>query len=177
MYDTPDDTVRPDHHGDDPDGDPDEFDLTPIVSFLSSHARCSAHNVKGEPCGQPVAVQGATVCRIHGGAAPQVQAAAVDRLRVVRDLGIDRLDRILTTNGDRLDPRVLLDIVTKLTDKIELLEGRATARTETSELRLEEVRKQFTVRLEALADSYRRAPAVLEMVDRMMGEDVEEATG
>lgn len=42
------------------------------------HPRCSAHNVRGGPCGhQPP--KGQRVCRLHGGAAPQARAAAETR--------------------------------------------------------------------------------------------------
>lgn len=41
--------------------------------------RCTAHNQSGSQCKNP-AVPGATVCRFHGGAAPQVKAAAQRRL-------------------------------------------------------------------------------------------------
>jgi hypothetical protein len=67
-----------------------------------------------------------------------------------------------------MDPRTLLDIVTRLTDKVELLEGRATARTETAEFELDEVRATFNVKLDELASSYARAPMVLDMIDKMM---------
>lgn len=43
------------------------------------HAQCAAHTRRGKPCGgRPV--KGARVCRMHGGAAAQVQAAAARRL-------------------------------------------------------------------------------------------------
>lgn len=177
MPETPDDNVQPD-----PERDLDaEFDE--VVRFLDSHDRCSAHKVNGDPCRQPVTAPGVSVCRFHGGAAPQVQEAAINRLRMLRDTSMERLMEVLEAHGSNLDPRVLLDVVTKLTDKIELLEGRATARTESNELRVEEVRKSFEVKLSALAESYKRAPAVLEMVDQMMEAEMpaleppEEATG
>jgi PAS domain-containing protein len=42
------------------------------------HERCTAHNAKGAPCGRRPAT-GTDVCRSHGGAAPQVIAAAERR--------------------------------------------------------------------------------------------------
>jgi hypothetical protein len=36
---------------------------------------CTAHTTKGAPCRAP-AITGSTVCRFHGGAAPQVKEAA-----------------------------------------------------------------------------------------------------
>jgi hypothetical protein len=41
--------------------------------------RCTAHRTDGQPCGG-WAVHGASVCATHGGRAPQVQAAARERL-------------------------------------------------------------------------------------------------
>jgi hypothetical protein len=43
------------------------------------HQRCTARNQAGGQCRNP-AVPGATVCRFHGGAAPQVQEAAQRRI-------------------------------------------------------------------------------------------------
>lgn len=42
-------------------------------------SRCSAHNRRGQPCGR-AALAGGTVCRYHGGRAPQVRQAAHVRL-------------------------------------------------------------------------------------------------
>lgn len=44
--------------------------------------KCSARKRSGDPCGNPP-VHGATVCRMHGGKAPQVQAKAAERLLTV----------------------------------------------------------------------------------------------
>jgi len=142
----------------------------PVTEFAETLDRCTAKASSGSTCSQPVAVRGATVCRLHGGAAPQVQAAALERLRETRDAALERLLSSIKERGDRLDPRVLLDITTKLTDKVELLEGRATARTETSEFNLTEIRATFNAKLDDLASSYSRAPMVLDMIDQMMGE-------
>jgi hypothetical protein len=43
------------------------------------HVRCSAHTKAGKPCGQPP-MSGQTVCRKHGGKAPQNLNAAEQRL-------------------------------------------------------------------------------------------------
>ncbi len=45
------------------------------------HQRCTARNQAGGQCKNP-AVPGATVCRFHGGAAPQVQEAAQRRIAI-----------------------------------------------------------------------------------------------
>lgn len=43
--------------------------------------KCTAHNRQGQRCGKD-ALRGTTVCRLHGGAAPQVREAA--RLRLLQ---------------------------------------------------------------------------------------------
>lgn len=40
-------------------------------------------------------MQGGVVCRMHGGSAPQVKAAAMDRLRALQNPAIDRLDKLI----------------------------------------------------------------------------------
>jgi len=146
--------------------------------FAPALPRCGKLTGKGKECQLPVIAMGATVCRVHGGAAPQVRTAAIERLRDARDSALDRLVENLKVRGRDLDPRTLLDIVTRLTDKVELLEGRATARTETAEFNLTEIRATFSHKLDELASSYARAPMVLDMVDKMMGEgEYDEANG
>jgi hypothetical protein len=43
--------------------------------------RCSAHCRDGQPCRAP-AIEGSSVCRCHGGSAPQVQIKAKHRLLI-----------------------------------------------------------------------------------------------
>jgi hypothetical protein len=119
-----------------------------VERALSS--QCSARSKQtGLQCRRR-SIPGGSVCHIHGGAAPQVQAVALERLRATRDLALTKLEESLA-DLDGFDPRVLLDIVTRLTDKVELLEGRATERTESrSEVDVREARVQFTARLEDL---------------------------
>ena len=45
---------------------------------------CTARWKNGEPCGSK-AIRGGNVCRMHGGGAPQVKAAAAARLRALVD--------------------------------------------------------------------------------------------
>lgn len=53
--------------------------------------RCTAHSKQTkERCKQP-AILGGNVCRYHGGAAPQVKQAALERLQALQDRAIDRL--------------------------------------------------------------------------------------
>lgn len=53
--------------------------------------RCTATSkAKGQRCGRS-AIPGGTVCRYHGGAAPQVKAKALERLQAYQNRAIDRL--------------------------------------------------------------------------------------
>lgn len=57
--------------------------------------RCSARSKStGKACQRP-AIPGGTVCRYHGGAAPQVKAAAMDRLRALQHPAIDRMAKLI----------------------------------------------------------------------------------
>jgi hypothetical protein len=47
--------------------------------------RCQGHKTNGEPCLNP-AIRGATVCRKHGGSAPQVRRAAALRMAMAADV-------------------------------------------------------------------------------------------
>lgn len=99
---------------------------------------CRAHKGDGSPCGQ-IAAKGATVCRYHGGRAPQVQAAAARRLEeqraeeAVRTLGLP-LD-ISPTEALLEEVRWTAGHVQWLRAKVQELEDGAlvwgTSRTET----------------------------------------------
>lgn len=53
--------------------------------------KCRARSKRsGKQCGKPP-IAGGTVCRMHGGAAPQVRAKAIERLNAYQDRAIDRL--------------------------------------------------------------------------------------
>lgn len=51
---------------------------------------CTARRRNGEPC-LNYAIKGATVCRMHGGSAPQVRAAAQTRILMASDLAAKQL--------------------------------------------------------------------------------------
>ena len=85
----------------------------------------------GERC-EVNAIRGGTVCWHHGGAAPQVEAAAKerlsDRLKVPLDLAVKDLQGKIEA-GD-VDSKTVLDAIVKLAGLIETLEGRVSSRTE-----------------------------------------------
>lgn len=60
--------------------------------------RCTARRHNGQPC-RRYAARGATVCRTHGGAAPQVQAAAKRRLQQATDALAAQLLNIALDDG------------------------------------------------------------------------------
>lgn len=58
---------------------------------LHGRFQCSARSKqKGIQCGR-TAIPGGTVCRYHGGAAPQVKLKAQERLAAYQDKALDRL--------------------------------------------------------------------------------------
>lgn len=55
--------------------------------------KCSAHRQDGQPC-KAQAIRGGNVCRVHGGSAPQVRRAAMQRLLAAVDPAAGELVRI-----------------------------------------------------------------------------------
>jgi len=81
---------------------------------LTHSRRCTAHSARtGQPC-QKWAIKGATVCRTHGGAAPQVKAKAEQRLRQMVDPMLDKL-HALAMQTDNL--KVAADCVRDALDR------------------------------------------------------------
>ncbi len=60
------------------------------LSKVLRAVRCNARKRNGEPC-KAMAARGANVCRVHGGSAPQVNAAAQRRLQQAADALTARL--------------------------------------------------------------------------------------
>ena len=67
--------------------------------------QCKAHARSGAPCGKP-AVPGARVCRFHGGRAPQVVAAARQRLLMAADPAAAKLIEIMRSK--KTEPHVAI---------------------------------------------------------------------
>src|SRR4051794_22299579 len=60
------------------------------LGLLPDPARCVARKRDGTPCrGRPL--DGANVCRMHGGAAPQVRRKAQERLALASDIVVVKL--------------------------------------------------------------------------------------
>ena len=67
--------------------------------------KCHAHTSRGKPCGN-APMNGATVCRVHGGTAPQVRRAAARRQQEARVLSI--MERVAADMPEGIDPAHLL---------------------------------------------------------------------
>jgi hypothetical protein len=125
--------------------DPDAFDEYILPSKCVATAKSS-----GLRCSKP-AIPGGSVCKYHGGAAPQVRAKAVQRLSQARDLALDRLiDQLAPPESPlyAVEVKDLLAVVDKLTSKVQLLSGEATERKE--DTKRHEVRVQLERELDRL---------------------------
>lgn len=75
--------------------------------------RCTAKaKSTGERCRQP-AIPGGTVCRFHGGACPQVQRKARERIIELRDVAAEKF--LLQLQNDEVTPPVTMAAVRDLT--------------------------------------------------------------
>jgi hypothetical protein len=54
------------------------------LGIIPEHEKCKARNRFGEPCGN-YPIEGAVVCRVHGGSAPQVKRKAHERIAMAQD--------------------------------------------------------------------------------------------
>lgn len=99
----------------DPKADPDP---------KAERRRCTARSkTSGKQCAQPP-IPGGTVCRYHGGAAPQVKLKALERLQAYQDKAIDRLFQLAEQTQF---PSTALAAVKDVLDRTE---GRATEKVE-----------------------------------------------
>ena len=111
--------------------------------------RCTATSKqKQKQCGNN-AIPGGNVCRNHGGAAPQVQRKAAERLAETRDRALEALNALIAAGS--IDAKTALDAVVKLTETTETLEGRVARREE--QVNVSEVDKE----LERLAEQLRNS--------------------
>lgn len=75
-----------------------------------TRVRCHAHSRSGAQC-KKMAEPGATVCRMHGGASPQVRRAARIRLLSLVDPAITTLAREMTSADKSSDRRLAADSI------------------------------------------------------------------
>lgn len=74
--------------------------------------RCVATARSGKQCGSRP-IQGATVCRMHGGSAPQVKAKAEERLRALQAPALAALEELI----EQADPRTRVKIAEMVFDR------------------------------------------------------------
>ena len=82
------------------------------LSKVLPAVQCTARKQNGEPC-RAKAARGANVCRVHGGSAPQVKAAAKRRLAQAADVLVQRL-LAFALDGDTTDNVALQAIIAAL---------------------------------------------------------------
>lgn len=66
----------------------------PMAPKDPMEGKCKATNRQGQRCGK-FAIPGGAVCRMHGGAAPQVKNAAEERLRALEFPAIVRIGQLI----------------------------------------------------------------------------------
>lgn len=71
-----------------------------MVRSTIRSTQCSAHTKQGDQC-RRWSVAGATVCIVHGGAAPQVRRKAEERIRELVNPALARIARLI---GDDAEP-------------------------------------------------------------------------
>ncbi len=81
------------------------------IDPIGKAARCKATNRSGKRCGKP-AIDGGSVCRLHGGAAPQVRRAAELRiLKMVSPALVELGKLILKADSDSVRMRAIKDVL------------------------------------------------------------------
>lgn len=80
------------------------------AQFDSLPRRCRATNRQGKQCGR-FPIPGGAVCRLHGGAAPQVQKRAKERLAGLVDPAIDRLQKLMDSANEAVALGAVKDVL------------------------------------------------------------------
>jgi hypothetical protein len=96
------------------------------VLLAPGAARCTAKSKRSQkPCNNP-AIMGGTVCRMHGGGAPQVQASARERMMALQPLAIQTIHSLLQREEF---PTVQLGAAREVFDRTEGKPAQAVALT------------------------------------------------
>lgn len=78
--------------------------------------RCRAHARSGKQCGKRP-IMGGTVCRMHGGGAPQVKRKAAERLAKLDMKAVRTLDQLLDNTNGFIRFKAAKDILDRLGHK------------------------------------------------------------
>jgi len=106
----------------------------------------------GKRC-KKAAIKGGAVCRSHGGAAPQVKRKAQERLAILVDPAIDRLEKVIKGDGNvaaavRASRDILDRTGFKATDKLEVKTEQSENAVLLSEVFTLEELKEMEARIE-----------------------------
>jgi hypothetical protein len=83
----------------------------PMKCATHASVRCTAHSSRtGQPC-KRWATTGSSVCRTHGAAAPQVKAAASERLAALVDPAITALHGLLSADDEKARLGAVRDVL------------------------------------------------------------------
>jgi hypothetical protein len=78
---------------------------------VSGRRQCTAKSKQsGQRC-KRTPIPGASVCKFHGGGAPQVEAKAKERLAALVDPAIARLEELLVSGEDTVAMRAVIDVL------------------------------------------------------------------
>ena len=109
----------------------------PIGNGHPMKVTCKATNRQGKRCGKPP-IPGGAVCRMHGGAAPQVRDAAEARLRALEFPAIDRIGQLIVqTEFPSVAYQASRDVLDRLRGKpTEFVETKITSVTSLTDAEL-----------------------------------------
>jgi hypothetical protein len=82
---------------------------------------CTANRANGLKCKAP-AVSGTTVCRVHGGCAPQVRAAAQNRLKMLGMMALGVMEELANLKSE---PGIRFQAARDLLNRAKVGEGEA----------------------------------------------------
>ena len=91
--------------------------------------KCKAHRQDGQPC-QAWAIRGATVCRVHGGSAPQVKRKAAENMALVRENSLEKF--LLQLEADVVQPQTVLNAARDMHIELEKMREREANLANTS---------------------------------------------